>query len=260
MRNASLSCFAIIVLSFLAARAEGQIDSNVIVKLYCGTISDSCQMILIEPPLPGAADTVIASLTVEFDSTYRIADMDHSQIGSKIGKPNPPFEIDTINREIVNLKVYNIEALSNVSGGDGLIISFSPIPYSLQNNQITVSGIYQCNYYFNSICQYPFSQQTCQDTGTTTDSLFLQIKQSSLDVFNSNLPSKIRFITTNGIQLFEFTATSETRIIEIWNPIGAVVLRTAIGAGETSHEILLPPGLYFARLGDQLAKFVVPPR
>ena len=120
--------------------------------------------------------------------------------------------------------------------------------------------MYQCQYSFSSILQsFVNGTTTCSDTGSIADSLFLQIKPSALGVRNSNLSPRIEFLD-NGIQLFKFAYSSEARGLEICNTIGEIVSRTSISPTSTFEELSLPPGLYFARLGDQVAKFVVPPR
>jgi hypothetical protein len=54
-----------------------------------------------------------------------------------------------------------------------------------------------------------------------------------------------------------------SRRLMIFNALGRIVLSTNVGAGSGTLAISyqsLPPGCYFARLGDEVAKFVVPPR
>ncbi|HEY3875846.1 MAG TPA: T9SS type A sorting domain-containing protein, partial [Candidatus Kapabacteria bacterium] len=124
---------------------------------------------------------------------------------------------------------------------------------------IVVNGSYSCRYSFWSVYQYRFIQGDCQDTGSTMDSVFLEIIPSTLKVRNAAVIPTINFLD-NGIPAFEFAAFSEEHTLEIWNPIGKIVSRAIIEAGETVCEMSLPPGLYFARLGDQVAKFIVSPR
>ncbi|HEY3876120.1 MAG TPA: hypothetical protein VGM92_11635, partial [Candidatus Kapabacteria bacterium] len=124
------------MLSFLAAKVEAQIDSNAMVCLYCGPVSDGCNIVLLVPP--GETDTFSESLTVDFNGSYRISEEDHSQPGTKFGVLNPPFEIDTVNKEIVNLQVYR--ATSGGTGENALLISFPPIPYFRNNSLIVVNG------------------------------------------------------------------------------------------------------------------------
>ncbi|HEX5317209.1 MAG TPA: hypothetical protein VFX22_11215, partial [Candidatus Kapabacteria bacterium] len=53
------------------------------------------------------------------------------------------------------------------------------------------------------------------------------------------------------------------RRLEIFNTLSRKVADEVVLAGSLSldHRISsLPPGCYFARLGDEVAKFIVPPR
>jgi hypothetical protein len=51
--------------------------------------------------------------------------------------------------------------------------------------------------------------------------------------------------------------------LTILDLLGRVVITRLLTSDENSLQIpnaMLPPGYYFARLGDEVAKFVVPPR
>ncbi len=241
--------------SVFSGNILAQIDSNAEVRLYCGPFSDGCQIVLTVPP--GVTDTFHESLNVDFDGSYGISEEDHSEPGTKFGALNPPFEIDTANKRIVNLQVYSAEP--NADGENALVLSFQPVPYSITNGHIILHGNYPCSYSLWSVYQYRFIQGGCQDTGSSTDSLFLEIDPSSLGISIQSPIQRIKF-TDNGIQLFELQSPTESRMLEIWNHVGMLVSRTPISSEKTEKEIAVPPGLYFARLGDQVAKFIVPQR
>ncbi len=58
-----------------------------------------------------------------------------------------------------------------------------------------------------------------------------------------------------------FGPVEQSRWLAIVDYLGRTTERVFVRANQTEVEIgSLPPGLYFARLGDQVAKFVVPPR
>jgi hypothetical protein len=249
-----------IVLSLFAGRAGAQIDSNSVVSMYCGSVEKGCSMYLSY-----GKDTFFTSLQLGFSSSFRIANEGPSQPTGQAGHPNPSFGIDSTNHEILNLSLYVTQYISGAganSGGEDLLeLKFPPVPYIIEGNQIFAdAGVYQCQYSFSSVLQsFVNGTTTCSDTGSIADSLFLQIKPSSSGVRYSNLSPRIEFLD-NGIQLFEFASSSETRGLEICNTIGEIVSRTSISPTSTSEELSIPPGLYFARLGNQVTKFVVPPR
>lgn len=255
-----LRCGVVILLSLVAGRAGAQIDSNAVVSIYCGSIEKGCSMYLSY-----GKDTFSTSLQLGFDSAFRLADTGPSQPTGQPGHPNPSFSIDSTNHEILNLSLYVTQDINgpgaNSGGEDLLELSFQPIHYDLDGNQIVAnSGVYQCHYFFSSVLQsFINGTTTCSDTGTIADTLSLQIRPSTLGVRNSNLIPRIGFID-NGIQLFEFSSPSEAGELEICNTIGEIVFRASISPTSTYEELTLQPGCYFARLGDQVAKFVVPPR
>ncbi len=255
-----LRCGVVIVLSLVAARAGAQLDSNAIVSVYCGTINEGCSMYLSY-----GKENFSTSLQLGFNSSFRIADEGPSQPTGQPGHPNPSFTIDSTNHEILNITLYvaqDIDGPGANSGGEDLLeVNFPPVHYTFVGNQIIAeAGVYECQYFFSSVLQsFINGTTTCSDTGSIADTLFFQIKPSTLEVSNSNLSTRIEFID-NGTQLLEFAPSFEARGLEIYNTVGNIVFRSSISPTSSTEELLLPPGCYFARLGDQVAKFVVPPR
>jgi len=103
-------------------------------------------------------------------------------------------------------------------------------------------------------------------SGTTfqEDSLYLELSPNNLGV---SVPLKNHTnISTNanrGTIDFYYNSSFSSRSFEIVNIFGRVLLESTIPPGNVSQKLLqsqFAPGCYFARLGDQVAKFVVPPR
>ena len=96
------------------------------------------------------------------------------------------------------------------------------------------------------------------------DSVFLEIFSASSLVSNfeeQGIPFRATSDGTN--EIFSFNPLTKVKNIDFFNSLGAIVSSISLTPRETWHEVPLnqfPPGFYFARLGDQVAKFVVPPR
>jgi len=64
-------------------------------------------------------------------------------------------------------------------------------------------------------------------------------------------------------EIFSFNSSTTAKYLNIFNLLGTIAFSTYVVTEETWTQVpiaSLPPGCYFARLGDQVAKFVVPPR
>jgi hypothetical protein len=75
--------------------------------------------------------------------------------------------------------------------------------------------------------------------------------------------SGLRAFTNGEDEMFLFGLLQPDKIIEIYDFLGRTLAVIQIPTGTESIVMpmaLLHPGFYFARLGDQVAKFVVPPR
>ncbi len=281
MKQAFLLCGSVILLSLFTERAGAQIDSNSIVRLHCDSISSGCTMEDTVTTILEPWDSIISkyttpdggSLRVGIDGSFPLSARSHT------GLSNWWLDIDSINNLIINLTLVNGDyhysqfGPGGVDGGDNIEVQFSPIPFTRTGNIISVSpGLYPCKYDFGAIRQgaTPTGSEvtqwngSCNDSGSTMDSVYLEIYPASAEVLtvpDLNIPLHV---TSNGVnEMFSFNSSSIGRNLEVMDMLGRIVFSTSLAPSETWHEVpleQLPPGCYFARLGDQVAKFVVPPR
>jgi hypothetical protein len=250
--------------SVLAARAEAQIDSNALVTIYCGGVSDGCTVLV--DCADGFGWTIGCNVSTGAIGTFNFADIGQSS--------NPTFQIDTIRNEITNLGCSAQMPIFDdyARGADGesqITLVFSPIPFHFVGKTLEIiPGVYPAVYYFSASVRngniHGGCTGVCSDNDSIIDSVFLQI--SPANSFVSNFPEQnIPFrITSDGAnEFFSFNPSPNVMNIDIFNTLGMVVSTISLSQSETWHEVpfnQLPPGIYFARLGDQVAKFVVPPR
>jgi hypothetical protein len=267
----SLWCGAVIVLSLAAARAGAQIDSNATIFLYCGPLGGGCSYTVTETDQSG--NTLSSwedggSLSITIDDTFRSSQ-------NTTGGP-PSFTIDSMNRFIRNLEYAKFQdhyyqgSPQQSDGGELVQVHFDSIPYLREANGIIhLDGKYTAYVSFGSFREFGLHQWSysggCNENDTVMDSVRLQIIPASiasvLVVANKGTQLSIRIIGLNLLASFEPSAVVQR--LEVTNLLGTIVFDLQIESDELNFEIpgtSLPPGCYFARLGDQVAKFVVPPR
>ncbi len=287
MKRASFLCGVVIVLSLVAGRVWAQSDSNTIVRLYCGSINSGCSMAVAE------TTTVTGSRGDSITSTYTTEDGHSLSVGiggsfplldrSHIGMESWWLDIDTVNNLIVNLTLDKGDGrqVSQIGSGmyagwDHIEVVFEPIPFVRTDNLISIMpGRYPCKFDFQSEDQGGQgnegngARQTtysgyCYDTGSTVDSVYLEIYPASAWVLT--VPKTNTFLqgTSDGVnEIFSFNSSSIGRNLEVIDMLGRIAFSIFLPPSEAWYEVQLdqfPPGCYFARLGDQVAKFMVPPR
>jgi hypothetical protein len=253
MKKASILCVAVIIFSLFAGRAGAQIDSNSIVKLYLGTVSDGCTP-------EGNCETAFASDTVGYDGTFKLKD-------------NQFFTIDWKDSEILNISIqHQTNFGNNGSGGPlgyaGIRLTFSPIPFHSDGNVFRITpGKFGCGEHFGGGIPYvghTNCTNECSDTMFILDSVNLIISPPGSFVKNDLEINNYFRVTSDGVnEMFSFNSSSIGRNIEVMDMLGRIVSSISLSPSETWHEVNIaqfPPGCYFARLGDQMAKFIVPPR
>jgi hypothetical protein len=280
--NFFLRCGVVIVLSLLAggtiSYAQSNPDSNVVFQ--CGDnntppIVCYCQFIY-HPHILLPGDTINQAESMPIDFNFH-------------GSPNQQgllfecsdtsydakFQIDTTFGIIRNL----IVTYSATVPGPLMIVSTqnytldfdSLYYYHLSSDSIALHGDYLGNYHAN-VNGYDPNNSAWSGGGSDfgTDSirldLYLKLPQSS---FVTDLPvfeqENLAFSYSEGGNslIASFPYYYCIRKLTIFDQLGHVRFVSDVQAGMTSEEVslnTLPPGCYFARLGDQVAKFVVPPR
>ena len=92
------------------------------------------------------------------------------------------------------------------------------------------------------------------------DTLTVEIIPFQLGVSKQCLEPNITLIVNDEEVVGKFQISTEDRYLQLVDFLGRTQ-NILIPAGISRlPSLLLPPGCYFARLGDRVAKFVVPPR
>ena len=263
MKMAFLWCVSVIGLSLFAMKANAQLDSNAMVRLYCGQLSEGCDMDI--HCQYGGYTLVYSSTTVGFDSSIRLAD-----IGRWGNGPwqTLAFSVDFGDSEITNLTITNgedVQVSGENAGWAGLSVVFPLIPFHYVNGVLEITpGKFQCYADFGASCQYGLYNPcsgSCSNTDTIMDSVFFEIAPPSevvaYPIENSNF---FRAISIQEYEFFSFNPECFERNLQVYNVLGENIFEIPILSGQTQDEMYLPPGCYLARLGDQVAKFIVPPR
>lgn len=280
MKTASfLRCGVVIVLLLITGRVGAQIDSNAFVKIYCAPITEGCTAMVTcstytnRGTFGGYTEDEQAAETVGIDGYFRLSDRSHD------GNNSWWFDIDSINSQIINFTLMNGVFTPYPSGSiysgawDSIKVTFDNIFFVKTDSGIhIIPGKYPCKYAVQSEINYTSQsgQLTnhcvggCDDTGSTMDSVFLEISLASSIVSNfveQNIPFRV---TSDGAnEMFSFNSSSSGGYLNVIDMLGRIAFSIFLLPSETWHEVQLeqfPPGCYFARLGDQVAKFVVPPR
>jgi hypothetical protein len=182
----------------------------------------------------------------------------------------PSFEIDTNEHKIINLTLgtdtnfYNVDIADGCSGV--LNLCFEPIPFFFNGDSlISIPGQYKCNLLAEGSCGYGDPTNECIGSCNNVDSITDNV---SFEIFSLRsavtVPSEpaifFRVISMPGQELFSFNVVGFERTLQISDILGKKIFTRPVPAGQTLDQEALPPGFYFARLGDQVAKFIVPPR
>ncbi len=260
----SLFCGAVIVLSLGAGRAGAQIDSNSVVKLWCGPVEEGCSMTV----------TVVSVHNYDTVETYGLSyNVSATDSGTFLLKnlevagcldPNTPMTIDTVRHVIRGLSFYQ-----TVDGDEagGLCVQFDSIPYEDSSGFLNAHGKFSATYDLWE--EYTSGQELeaqggCGSYGTLTDSVNIEIRPANLSVTPSNVvtvdhPLAIEILGRELIILSRIMPSTNGRF-EVMDMLGRTIILQALKPDEREINInVLPPGCYLARLGNQVAKFMVPP-
>jgi hypothetical protein len=264
-----LRCGVVSVLSLVAVQAGAQIDSNATMKVHCGVVSAGCSMTIKSTFINGDTSSYseAADFSVGEDYIGRFA----SQLGSY-----PPYtlsiSIDRVDKSIkLNFHKSELVTMNETSGEDDLDVTFDSLPYlTMPSGGLHIEGMFLASYRFGAFqdITQPHSSGggLCNSDGQTLDSVSLEITPQSNSSVYPVIESMIgiRAIFSDGkIDCFRFSPSAINRELIIFNMLGESLVQMNITPGVSwvdCSNAFQSPGLCFARLGDQVAKFVVPPR
>ncbi|HEX5315354.1 MAG TPA: hypothetical protein VFX22_01790 [Candidatus Kapabacteria bacterium] len=179
---------------------------------------------------------------------------------------NTPMSIDTIGHIIRGLSFYH--NIDNVGESGGLCVQFGPIPYKDSAGFLKAGGKFSANYdlweEYSSGMKY-WARGGCGAIGTLTDSVNIEIQPVNSSVTQAkNVPVSNQLvveISEGKIIILSQVIPFAINRFEVMDMLGRTIILQNLKPDEKELNIsFLPPGCYFARLGDQVAKFVVPPR
>lgn len=281
---ASIGFVAVIALSLIAGRAEAQLDSNARVTVICSEIVDGCTMTVFHVYDIGARLDTLGSAPsyqkwgLALNDTFRYID------GPRFGVTFS-VDVDTVNRCFRNLSLYSTYAYgaegqcANGGGWGGgtnnLNARLDVLNYQDSLGILSAHGVYamsvdfSASYYCNvGISGHEAWNGTCKDRMQVVDTISIRIVPSSyLSVPPQGLMIETRDIAirAQGTEslLCTFPLSEYPSVLKIYDFLGRTIEVVPIPISTAYLELptaSLSPGCYFARLGDQVAKFVVPPR
>jgi hypothetical protein len=293
-----LRCGVVIVLSLVAGRAAAQIDSNAMVTFSCSPIFGYCSMTIYHGSgSPFDTNYICCTLNPDIDLSYNgsfkfsggdsvLFDTGYSSsfAGGYCSGPRSfaaQFKVDTINKCFRNLVLsgscswganqgpwYTPESC----GFNQLVAQLDSLPYKDSSGILFTHGVFSLSSTHTASLncanggQYWFGN--CGDTEQMMDTITIEIVPNgylSVSQSTSILGTRSFAIQDQGSEslLATFAPYENPRSLEIYDLLGRIAALISIPSNAEFIELLaesFPPGCYFARLGNQVAKFVVPPR
>jgi hypothetical protein len=278
-----LRCGVVIILSLVAGRAGAQSDSLLVIVHFVGqnhsssvSTTESIDTNHFPGPsifvdLPSIADFTFNSEggnTITDSTIYYLSDTTSFQWRNF-------FSIDSANSNFCSIRIslnyqgpndYDNE-FNNTSGE--YTILFDSIPWKGNANEL-IKGYFPAHYTVNlfTFGEYGGGTYTgySDSAGMEEDSLYIEINPSSSGVHSSQsvVASELHLLwsnTSNALSVI-LPLSYQSSTLEICDFLGRATMSITVPGGAESLELPnnLSPGCYFARLGDQVAKFVVPPR
>ena len=262
MKFATLRICLVVILSFLTARARAQSDTSI--YIYIGPVGGSCSYTVIEVNMQNG-DTVATwgaggSISTVIDDTLYST---HS---------SPSFYIDTAQRMIRNLRwdsAINFNAAFNV-GQDAISVTIDSLPYSMSvDGSIHVQGKYEAyedfgsfrfggehNILYSGGCNEKFREMDSVSVG-----IFPPQTAATQSPVRAMIPYRVRVL--NDELIVDFDSSMVNQSLEVFDLMGRPSARVDLVPGQTELRISVAayaPGCYFARLGNQVAKLLIPPR
>jgi len=272
MKVASLWGVAVILLALVAGRARAQFDSNATMTVHCGAVSAECTMTItrIFNYTDTSTYTVGAAMSGGVDYSGRFAPS--ITLGSFNQYLN--ISIDSVHKTLLlNFHKSEIVETNESSGEDDIDVTFDSLSYKItQSGGLRAEGFFSASDQFGAfqVVTLPHGNGggSCNSEEQVTDSVFIEITPESSSIVNSLTEPNMKIgltasIVGDGVEIFNFFPSPFKRELNVFNLLGANQIQRSIASGVNSLLCsieALPPGCYFARLGDQVAKFVVPPR
>jgi hypothetical protein len=276
-----LRCGVVIALSLIAGRAGAQVDSSE-VRLDFEQICGNCS-ITVSDPLVGFYN-LPAHLCFGLPNSFKIVSdtavefKGGAMVGSMITEFSIQFSIDTNHKVFRHLQIseqgfLNSECrICDVGGaGEYLSVQLDSLPYYDSSGIKVSNGVIQ-GYGFSAGVQ-------CTNGGHylcagncygNNDTVALPIRMMiipnsflSVSEMRSGTPSFVILDQGMGRILCSFNHQMNDKRLGVYDFLGRQVELLFISSGAESVELPTSsfiPGCYFARLGGQLAKFIVPPR
>jgi hypothetical protein len=288
MKMTSLRCSVVIVLSLFAPSAQAQFDSNAMVSVYCPPIGDGCTMTVTHAwafnDTERGSDFFSLSQSLGLGSIgpfrYRGGDSVYFDTNEYSGYLwSVHFNIDTTTKMFRNFVLsssysnYISPCVFNYGGYQSLSALVDSLPYKDSSGKLRANGAFLITLNFTAkvdCASSPHQGYTgyCENSEQVSDTISIEIIPNSyLDVTEAR-PSQENSaisIREQGSDLFVRVSDirTDTHTLEIYDLLGRNATKVDIPSAAEFVELPtapLPPGLYFARLGNQVAKFVVPPR
>ncbi len=288
MKMASLRCGVVIALSFLAARAGAQDSLNLRLRLVSDTLNVSGPTIVT--PHHGsqyAGNGFSAKLPLNLDLMLSVSETTSTNYDTiRYGfYPDPmyltiQFFVDSskgLLRDML-IKYDTIEWIDGSQVGESYTYDWE---YTLLFDSISFFNTGRALVLPDTVyhgwarweCVYHHDVDLSSEAGVGSvsewveDSLYLVLSTSTSAVANAlpivSLPLNIAWNSWLNSIRASFSPSDSPRMLEITDLVGRTATSIPVSSGNESIELpsaLLSPGCYFARLGDQVAKFVVPPR
>ncbi len=267
----SIGLVAVIALSLFAARAVAQIDSTYQVILS-SRVSAPYTEYVHEFQFGQASDYTSPQIW-HFQCTDTITSIVFDSV--RIHNQNDPgttflwFEVDDRTQFLRGFK------LRSSNHAAGITMSVDSLPFVRRSSMLieVIQGVYSCHYHVSGYSYFTiprpgqgFAEFTDRGDSIAPDTISLSITRiasNALVLAKPLDPQRLTLSPKNQFIEATFESADDERSMVLTDLLGIKMASFNILPG-SSHELFpasqLPPGCYFARLGDQIAKFVVPPR
>ncbi|MDP4198149.1 MAG: hypothetical protein Q8922_01820 [Bacteroidota bacterium] len=223
----------------------------------------------VTPAGAGSGHTVSGGISLDFDGTSRLANVNSVAVSGKAGtNEGCRFTIDRSLHQFRNVVFGNSDVKNNglSSVGDGYQFTFDSIPFVLDSQSGIITTLGHYSGFISAWAQYSEKHANGMEQGGWSyqgylgDSISIQvIPIPSASVIRQVV--SILGISNDGPDLLRvsFPETQSPKTFLIINVLGQAMKTMPIPIGETSLQVSVfsfPRGCYFARLDNQLLKFM----
>ena len=276
--TSSIGFVAVIALTLFTVRAEAQIDSNAKVMIVCSPIGETCTMTVFHDAYFGTLDSVDSAPSRQgwgfaLNDTFRYTD------GPRFGVT---LSVDTVNKCFRNLlfsssNSYGAQGECAQAGGFGdgtsaLDARLDSLAYEDSSGVLSAHGVQAMSYKLSSRYSCLAGHQSwngaCEVSGKQVDTISMRIIPNGYLSVPQPLPVSGMSSLAIRVQVMEsalctFPVSEYPSTLKIYDLLGRIAAVVSIPISTDYLELptaSLSPGCYFARLDNQVAKFVVPPR